>query len=207
MHLKDLNKYEKLMEGDNRKMIVVDIQPFYHRHHKNITPKLIGHVNNSSGNVLWFHNGCNVGIEDTVREQKEYLLEWGMDEDRIDDIDFVEKDYAFFRGWMDTGIDEDIIIATGKYMIKKNINDSRDLEVKDFMKFLPRPYRDTFTDEDELFDKDDALIIPDIDLNLLKRYNNAYLVGGGKNECLEEIRLLMEMLNMRYKKLQKFIYN
>ena len=182
-------------------MVVVDIQPFYHKHHTNITPKLIEYINNSTGDVLWFHNGCNVGIEDTVIEQKEYLLEWGMDEDRLDEIDFEEKDYAFFRGWMDTGVDEDDIITVGKYMLKHDKNDSRDLDEDDYknMKY-------DSDETEEFLSKDDPLIIPDIDLNRLKRYNNCILAGGGRNECLEEIRLLMEMLGMRYNMENRFIY-
>lgn len=190
-----------IYESDNRDMVVVDIQPFYHKYHQYITPKLIEHINNSTGDILWFHNGCNVGIEDTVREQKEYLFEHGMDEDRLDDIEFEEKDYAFFRGWMDTGIDEEDILKVGEYMLKRNKNDSRDLDEDD--------YESLKYDEDEIeefMNHSDPLIIPDINLNRLKRYNNAYLVGGGENECLEEIRLLMEMLGMRYKLLSRFIY-
>jgi len=202
--MKLINLFESASK--NRDMIVIDVQPFYHNHHKHIVPRLIEHVNQMTGDVLWFHNGCNVGIEDTVHEQKMYLLENGMDEDRLDEITFVEKDYAFFRGWMDNGIDEDIIIAAGKYMYKNRINDSRDLEVEDFVKFLPRPERDTFTDEDELYKNEDALHWPDIDINKLKRYNNAYLVGGGRDECLEEMRLLLEMVGMKYKLLNEFIY-
>lgn len=194
-------KLQQLFESDNHKMIVVDIQPFYHKYHQYITPKLVEWINESSGDILWYHNGCNVGIEDTVNEQKEYLLEHGMDEDRLEDIEFEEKDYAFFRGWMDTGKDEDDIITVGKYMLKHHKGDSRDLEEEDY---IDMGYSEE--EADEFIGHSDPLIIPDIDLNRLKRYNGAYLCGGGRNECLEEIRLLMEMLGMRYKLLNKFIY-
>lgn len=196
-------KLDQLLESasKNRDMIVVDIQPFYHSHHKYITPKLIEHINQMSGDVIWFHNGCNVGIEDTVREQKEYLLEWGMDEDVLDDIDFHEKDYAFFRNWMDTGIDEDDIIKVGTYMYKNRINDTRDLDEEDYNKMG--------YDEDETDDfmgHSDSMNWPDININRLKRFNNAYLVGGGRDECLEEMRLLLEMVGIKYKLLNEFIY-
>lgn len=40
----------------------------------------------------------------------------------------------------------------------------------------------------------------------LKSFRRSYLCGGGRHECLEEIKLLMDALNFRYKLYRKFIY-
>lgn len=48
--------------------------------------------------------------------------------------------------------------------------------------------------------------IPNISLGNLKKFSGSYLVGGGKKECLDEIKILMDTFNIRYKMVNKFIY-
>lgn len=40
----------------------------------------------------------------------------------------------------------------------------------------------------------------------LKRFNGAYLVGGGRNECLREVELLMNAFNIKYKRIDSLVY-
>lgn len=206
-------KIEQLNEGISSDIIVVDVQPFYHNYHSHLTPKLVDLLNESSGDILYFYNGCEVGIEDKVPEVADYLIEHGLDEDRADEIEFVEKSYAWFRGWMDNGVDEDDLVKVANYMLRTNNSDSRDLEEEDYQRIFGN-------DEDlieELIEMDDPLFIPEFDAGgdggrwmspqqLLRQYNGAILTGGGVNECLAEIRLLMEALGMRFRVDNRYTY-
>ena len=40
----------------------------------------------------------------------------------------------------------------------------------------------------------------------LKKFNGAYIVGGGRNECLREVELLMNAFNIRYKRIDSMVY-
>ncbi|MFW6046282.1 MAG: hypothetical protein ACOCP4_00565 [Candidatus Woesearchaeota archaeon] len=52
----------------------------------------------------------------------------------------------------------------------------------------------------------DMISIPDIPLNILKKFSKSYLVGGGRDECLEEIQILMNAFNIKYTTVRKYIY-
>jgi hypothetical protein len=50
------------------------------------------------------------------------------------------------------------------------------------------------------------IIVVDMPLNVLKSFSGSYLVGGGKNECLKEVEILMSAFNIKSKKVRNFIY-
>ena len=45
-----------------------------------------------------------------------------------------------------------------------------------------------------------------VSIGKLKQYAGAYVVGGGRNECLCEIRILMNAFNIRAKLIDSLIY-
>jgi hypothetical protein len=53
---------------------------------------------------------------------------------------------------------------------------------------------------------DDPLIVGWVAMDQLKRYNNCYLIGGGRQECLKEVALLMNAFNIKYKMIDDLIY-
>jgi len=61
-------------------------------------------------------------------------------------------------------------------------------------------------DGDELPWIDDNISIEWTSVAQLKRFNRAYLMGGGRNECLKEVSLLMNAFNIKYKLIEQFIY-
>jgi hypothetical protein len=74
-------------------------------------------------------------------------------------------------------------------------------------------------DSDEYESKMEELLGPDahigmtdpihvnwVSINKLRQFNGAYLVGGGKNECLWEIRILMNAFNIRAKIIKSLTY-
>jgi hypothetical protein len=42
--------------------------------------------------------------------------------------------------------------------------------------------------------------------NLLNKLSGSYIVGGGRNECLREVELLMNAFNFKYKRIDSMVY-
>ncbi len=53
---------------------------------------------------------------------------------------------------------------------------------------------------------DDALSVEWTSVGQLKKYSGAYIMGGAENECLREVELLMNAFNIKYKRIQEFVY-
>lgn len=204
-------KLTNLNEGVTSDIVVVDVQPAYQNFHKFLTPKLVQFLNESTGDVIYFFNGEDVGINDKIPEMQEFLIENGIDEDRLDEIRFAEKGYAWLRGWMDTGVDEDTIVKTVSYMLMHNVNDSRDLTDDDYGKILGNDQSAI----DDLMGNSDNIYIPEFHLDgtrwvspqeIFRLVRTPMLVGGGMDECLAEIRLLMQALKIKFKVNNKYTY-
>lgn len=190
-----MNNFKRLLEARGINLVVVDIQPAYESAIKSFLYKFIDFLNeNEFAKVLYLFNGPDLGLE-TEDELKWWLIDNELEEDKLTDFEFFDKGYAFFRGWMDTGVDEDDIIRVGQYMMKNKIWDSRDIkdEVYESM------------DLPELIDNPDGIYIPDV-VDELKRLNKPLLTGGAQDECLKEVELLMQIIKKRYKLHRKFIY-
>jgi hypothetical protein len=98
----------------------------------------------------------------------------------------VEKSYGFLRGWMDLGVDEDVIVSTLKLMIAEDALSSDDLDYDEEL-------ADILADHNA---HTEIIHIPEDLLEVLNSVNpNCVLVGGGVNECLQEIKLVLEALN------------
>ena len=126
------------------------------------------------------------------------IINYDFPEDKIDDITFIDKGYGFFRSWMDMDVDEDTTIEVIRYMLKNDMSDSRELEEDELEELTGDEY-----DADM---GNDPLSILDIPLTLLKRFNNSNIVGGAANECLAEVVLFLDALNIKYNTVRKFIY-
>jgi len=168
-------------------LIIVDVQPSYDKYCYKVVPDLIKYLNNNKhSNILYFFNGQDVCL-DTKHDVIHYLLDNNLNEQIVEQIVFVEKTYAFFRGWMDTNIDDETIISTGKRMIEQYINDSREIDLN--------------------FDTKEVLYIPDfISFDYFKSFNNSLVCGGGRDECLKEMTLLMDMLDIKHKLIEELVY-
>lgn len=193
-----MKKFDKLYssiltEARGINLVVVDIQPAYENYFS-FLPKFIEFLNeNDFARVLYLFNGPELGYE-SESELMYWLVENGLDEEKLNDITFFDKGYGFFRNWMDD-IDEDDIIKVGQYMIRNNVDDSRDIDKEDYDEM----------NLSELSDNIDSINIPEV-VDKLKKLNKPLLCGGGKDECLREIELLFRMINKKYKTYKKFIY-
>ena len=193
----------------NKNLITVDVQPFYHNWHKTLTPKLIEYINSKNyDNILYFFNGEDMGIPDNLYSIQEYLSEWGLDDDKLEDLYFIEKDYSFFRGWMDGGIDDGFIVYIVKYMIKVDLNYSRDIHELDLKYLVEKFYKDKIENLEDIWDtiNTDPIMIPNWDYSKLQEFDQYDLAGGGKNECLKEIEILLQALDLKYVVLNNLTY-
>lgn len=204
---------EFLIEGRNHPVICVDVQPEYCGD-DSICEKIIKFVAvQQTGPVLMFVNAEEQGLtgdtitgvreywEDTVREitnnyDNEQPIDWRR-------FQIVDKGYGYFRSWMDSGIDPAVIIAAVRELYLQKKSDSRELT------FPPFNQRTTLQSlimgaMEEL--GDDPLIVNWTSVAQLKRFSGAYIVGGGLNECLREVELLMNAFNIRYKRINSLVY-
>lgn len=176
-------------------LVVVDVQPMY----ENFIHFDIGRFCEFLSKyraILYLFNGPDTVGEDSAQDIIRWLLDYGLDEELITEIEFEDKGYAFFRPWMDSGVEDETIIKVGKYMAKKDIHDSRD---------LPEGFFDQFEDLQDVHTQD-SIYFPDLDPKQLKRFNSADIVGGGRTECLAETLLLMRVFNIKVKPINRFIY-
>lgn len=204
---KTIGTFKKFYTSKQQPMlVVVDIQPEYMNYAgKHFAREFCSWLNQNYStfrSVLFLFNGPELGFP-TEQELKYWYLENGLNEEIIENSKFYDKGYAFFRYCMDSGVDEDEIVDLVKFMIKKHINDSRDMTdhwdefVKEFGKQHAR----------ELLEySEDAINIPDL-MDFIRRFgSDLILVGGGEQECLKEVEIALKANNQSYKKFQQMVY-
>lgn len=170
-------------------LVVVDVQPAYQDACEDIIYEVIEKINKSEQPVVFFFVGRELDC-DTKSDVIGYLLEHGIEENRIDGIRFIEKDYGFFRTWMDSGVPHDIILKTIRHMNKEKINDTRDFSEEDWEKTVGYKYaKPVYTEE--------FFGLPNFNQKMFKEnfINNFELIGGGRYECLLEIDFFLKGLN------------
>jgi len=161
---------------------------------------------------LYFYNGReSLGINEDAASISAWLANQigsaGWDDEYGGELDdtynlflnrpqWTDKGYAFFRSWMDYGLDESIIIKTIRYMIMNRMWSSD--EIENLEELLGDDYDPVL--------QNDPLVIPQIEVAQLRKLSGAYLCGGGESECLAEVRLLMNAFNIRYTMLREFIF-
>ena len=178
-----------LNEAKGKSLIICDVQP--HDVGRFITFDMYKFADfvNEYDSILVLYNGADLGWE-SEDEMYEYYSEIGID---VDKCEFYEKYYAFFRSMMDYGYDESEILDVLAFMKKNRIYNSEDIDEKNKEKLGIEEFNDSIYIPDELADK-------------LKKWSGSDLCGGGKNECLAEIEILMKHIKSRYKMKSKWVY-
>lgn len=187
-------------------LIVVDIQPAYSNsiRFKNEFFSYLKNAVSKNKKIIYFYNGESLGFDDNP----DLIIQWLIEDEYSDDEDmeslysslkrniiWFDKGYGFFRAWMDEGVEDSVIIKVIRYMVSKRINDSRDIE-EEVLEYLTGGN----------YPQHDPLYMPDISLGTLKQFAGSYMCGGGENECLKEVRILMNAFNINYTLLSRFIY-
>jgi hypothetical protein len=211
-----------ITEGLSYPVICVDVQPAYDNP---VNQKIINFVTKQTGPVLFFVNAQDTGTtDDHLSDIEQYWEErapgYQPEEEGEDEngdyyykeaqgainwsrFQVVDKGYGYFRAWMDHGIEESTIIATIRELYKQRVNDTRELE---FPPFNRRTATQSLI-QGAIEEMDgDPLIVEWTSIAQLKKFSGAYLVGGGRNECLREVELLMNAFNIRYKRINSLVY-
>lgn len=123
----------------------------------------------------------------------------------------IEKQYAFFRGFMDLGIDRDSLINLAKFMLNNNIYDFRMIPNDDD---IEKKFLKLFKNEEEILDlyhnniDGYSFYLPDDLINNLqeKIIDGVVLCGGAEKECLAEVALLLDVLDINYTIDKSIIY-
>lgn len=191
-----------ITEKRKNNVIVVDVQPMYESsiyfNMENFTDFL-----KNQHKILYYYNGPDTVGSDTKNDIIRWLLEYADFDDELShklerETIWYDKGYAFFRSWMDMGADEGFIKKAVRFMMSKKVTDSRDID--------PEEWQEEFPDDWDYNFEGDMIYLPDIPINKLKKWSGSYIVGGGKNECLKEVQLLMSVFNIRAKEVKEFIY-
>lgn len=213
---------EFIVEGKNHPIICIDVQPEYSGMNDGdenpVFPEIIQFVNNQTGPVLMFVNAEAHGLTgDTVTGVKQY---W-EDTMRGDEVDpeehdatpinwnrftIVDKGYGYFRSWMDLDVNPATIIRVIRTMYANKVNDSRLLFGGEDSPGYEQGMKSLVGKEFSDWMLSDPIITDWTSLAQLKRFDGAYMVGGGRNECLREVELLMNAFNIRYKRINSLIY-
>ena len=191
-------KPSELFERANTNILVVDVQPGYHKWCKTVAPKICKLLNSQTGRIVAMYNDEEM-TGDTLEDVYGYYIDNGLNSELIDEgkIKFVEKQYAFLRGWMDNGVSDHIILKTIRQMVIKRKHDSRQLDLEEFLT----------PEELEEVEISDSIYLPYyIDIKFLRDLSPFYMCGGGRGECLREIELICNAFNIRYKRINNLIY-
>ncbi len=194
-----------MLQGVN--LISVDIQQAYQDYFGWQAHSFGEMINNSFqqlNSLTFLFNGPDLGFP-TEDEYRWWLIEdCGIEEEITASAYFFDKGYAFFRYCMDEGIDDDELVALIQYMIKHNINDSREIDEEMWHSFSQESGYDDIRDLLEV--ADDMINIPEL-MEVLKNYGGKLmLTGGGINECLKEVELALMALDKPYNVLTQYTY-
>ena len=220
---------EMLFEGRSTPVIVVDVQPEYSGlmdgDENSVFPEIIDFVVKQTGPVLMFVNAEQDGLtSDTVDSIKQYWNDtvcpeedrYTYDEENDEYIEkescpaidwsrftIVDKGYGYFRDYMDSGVEPRLMIKLIRYMYQKRVDDARNIKFP--------PFNKRTSDETELYHlleeyADSPFIINWTSVAQLKKFSGSYLVGGGRNECLREVEILMNAFNIHYRRIDHLVY-
>lgn len=202
--LEQLNKFDE-NPTSGKHFVVVDVQPEYEKYISFIN-ELVNYINTnyeSMSKLTFLYNGHDTLGMVTESEYKYWWLEHGLDENIVEDAEFYDKGYAFFRYCIDNSVDEDNIVDLVRFMYQRDVNDTRDMTSEFWDEFI-----ELHGDEEirELLEfSGDAINLPSL-IDEIKNYKGVVLCGGGIDECLKEVEIALKSLDKPYSVLSKFTY-
>ena len=137
--------------------------------------------------------------EELEREENPHPIPWSR-------FQIVDKGYGYFRGWMDQGISDQTIIKTIRLMYQNKVNDSRELFGGEDSDDYALNFKQFIGPEFEHWMLSDNISVNWTSVAQLKRFSGSYIVGGGRNECLKEVELLMNSFNIKYTRINSMVY-
>lgn len=180
-------------------LAVIDVQPGYNDHiSRGLKSSLVAEIRarlNAGLPVFIVYNDEDM-TGDTRTSVYCFWYDEGLTEEELDQCQFIEKQFAELRGWMDEGVDEDEIVAAVKLMRSRGVYDSRQLDEDD----LAEVSQEGFGTQNPLF------ISQYLEASALFGVRKLDICGGGRNECLREVELWMDSLGTNYNRLDHLCY-
>ena len=190
-------KFKEFLLESRADIVLVDFQPVYDALCQRVFEYVVKELNKGLFNrCIAFYNGEELGLN-SKNEVIQYYMENGVNEDIVNQIEFTEKGYGYLRDLMDEGVDDSIIIKIIRYLITNRLNDISQIDDEEMLNWL---------DDHGIRPDEFHLSIPDVPIARLKSLSGFRLGGGGEHECLREIELLCNALNIRYKRVSQWVY-
>lgn len=180
------------------KLVICDIQPEYGRHLPYKMPQFTNWLNRSKfDDILVLYNGNYTGqTPDKKEDVEEFYFDNGLSEDTHRNMTFIDKGYGFLRRWMDRNIQERIILEVLNYMEKFDMKSSDEIDPEYLKVRWPRlKYEIDSISYPENLEKQEA-----------KPYSGSTIVGGGKKECLAELKILFKHWNIKTSEYPRYVY-
>jgi len=202
---------EIVSEGKATPCIVVDVQPEYcginDGDESPVCVDVINFINKQIGPVLVFVNAEDTGLTgDSIPSIKEYWQDTVQSPINWNRFQFVDKGYGYFRSWMDNNISPATIIKVIRYLYQNKVNDTRQLFGGEDSDSYAENMRKLVGEEFKDWMLDDPIIVEWTSVAQLKKFSGSYIMGGGRNECLREVELLMNAFNVKYKRIDSLVY-
>ena len=195
---------EDLMTGGKiTPCIVVDIQPA-HSDSATFLRELMAFLNEHD-KILCIYD---IMHGDDLHDVMEYWEEFGFDSAKWKDVEFIYKAFDDIYRWTRSGVDIITILKTLRLMYAQKVTSSSDL----FGGTDAPGYIDKMRELGEFHENFNfksnplSMLIYDDDLDTLKKYSGGYLMGGERHQCLREVQLCMNAINIKYKTLNRFVY-
>ena len=191
----------RLYEFTNSKpLVIIDVQRAYQTYFgDDYLYKIMQFISKHKGPIIIIFNTETAGEtkHDVLDFYYESCLNFDIDEEIINKLIFVPKDFGFLRNWMDQGVKDKDIIKVIRYMTLNRINDSREIPDEIFDELM--------SDYSTLY-REDSIYLPDLSIKQLKQYQNCYVCGGGRHECFKEMTLLFNAFNIKYTVIASLVY-
>jgi len=196
MKIKDMICEE--LDYNSRDLIIVDIQPAYCEDNFDIVGFNVWLNENSNkfNRIFFLYNGEGFTSDDFYTISEWYEMN-GLESIRVTGDSF-DKGYAFFRDAMDE-YDDDVILSVGKYLYDNGLTDSRDIDVDAFTADVEESILN------DMVNGNTSIYIPEV-IDILANATNPVVVGGGRDECLYEVELLLKILNIEYDLEYEWVY-
>jgi hypothetical protein len=202
IHLKAYKTFESLGSVN---LLVVDVQPAYEkffdaRDYLSYISQLMGRMN-FNGRVLYLYNGPELGYE-SEPELMDWMVDNGFPEDMLGYVEFFDKGYGWFRYCMDQGKRNELVDLL-KWMLSNGVDYTEEMDEEQWSDFISGdPDRE---DLRELIDADGGVPLPSV-TDELKNLSRLQVMGGKDTECLAEILILLDALEIDYEELDDYIY-
>lgn len=181
-------------------LLLVDLQPAYlGRGSCGLMQRVFEHIDALPEHTpliaMYVHEELSNNFLEDVQQ---FWRDQGARDELIDRIQWVEKDYAFLRGWMDNGVDDDTIVSVLRTMQDLRKTDSRELDEGLLEELAPRrPRYDPLIASHYVYDAVRAM---------RRRASRWFTCGGGLNECLKEVELVLDAQQVNYEQLAHLTY-